>query len=161
MNKTQDTLRKIAEALGVVTAEVKTDATVEKVTVEENTETKEVVDVVEDVVAPIVEEKAVEAVEIIEEAKEEVLEPKAVDKVEEPKEDPRVAEMQKQIEDLKAILTNALSQPEEETEVVPEVKEEPKGLTHSPEKPVASKNTGIGKKGDSIQSRVFKYINNN
>ena len=140
MNKTQDTLRKIAEALGVVTAEVKTDATVEKVTVEENTEAKESVDVVEDVVAPIVEEKAVEAVEIIEEAKEEILEPKAVDKVEEPKEDPRVAEMQKQIEDLKAILTNALSQPEEETKVIPEVKEEPKG--------------------DSIQSRVYKYINN-
>ena len=77
MNKTQDTLRKIAEALGVVTAEVKTDATVEKVTVEENTEAKESVDVVEDVVAPIVEEKAVEAVEIIEEAKEEILERRA------------------------------------------------------------------------------------
>ena len=121
MNKTQETLRKIAEALGVVTAEVKEDAVVEKVTTEENIETKESVDVVEDVVAPVVEE----------------------------------------IEDLKAILTNALSQPEEETEVVPEVKEEPKGLTHSPEKPVASKNTGIGKKGNSIQSRVFKYINNN
>ena len=161
MNKTQDTLRKIAEALGVVTAEVKEDAVVEKVTTEENIETKESVDVVEDVVAPVVEEKVAETTEIIEEAKEEVLEPKAVDKVEEPKEDPRVAEMQKQIEDLKAILTNALSQPEEETEVIPEVKEEPKGLTHSPEKPVASKNTGIGKKGNSIQSRVFKYINNN
>tara|TARA_R110000772_G_scaffold155023_1_gene266066 strand:- start:272 stop:490 length:219 start_codon:yes stop_codon:yes gene_type:complete len=71
MSKTQETLRKIAEALGVVTAEVKEDAVVEKVTTEENIETKESVDVIEDVVAPVVEEKVAETTEVIEEAKEE------------------------------------------------------------------------------------------
>ena len=161
MNKTQETLRKIAEALGVVTAEVKEDAVVEKVATEENKDAEVVADVKEDVVAPEAEETVAEATKVIEDAPEAPEAEVTPAKAEEPTEDPRVAEMQKQIEDLKAILTNALSQPEVETEVVPEVKEEPKGLTHSPEKPVASKNTGIGKKGNSIQSRVFKYINNN
>ena len=46
---------------------------------------------------------------------------------------------------------------------VPEVEApEPKGLTHSPEAPVAKKAaSGVGRKGGSIQERVNRYINNN
>jgi len=160
----KDTLRKIAEALNIATESPKEETiTAEKVAVSEVIETTTPEDVKEDAPTDVAESKVEESTEIIADAKEETLEPEAVSEdVIEPKDDPRVAEMQNQIEELKAILKNALTQePEEVVENIPEVKEDDKGLTHSPEKSVSSKAGGIGKKGESIQSRVYKYMNNN
>ena len=81
---------------------------------------------------------------------------------EEPTQEPkseRVEALEKQLEDLKSILADAMKQPEPTEVEVPQ--EEPKGLTHSPEKEVKKTANGVGKKGTSIQERVFKYINNN
>jgi len=160
----KETLRKIAEALNIATESPKEETiAAEKVAVSEVIEATTPEDVKEDAPAAVVESNVVESTKVIADAKEEALEPEAVSEdVSEPQEDPRVAEMQSQIEELKAILKNALSQePEEVEENIPEIKENDEGLTHSPEKPVAKKAGGIGKKGESIQSRVYKYINNN
>ena len=74
-------------------------------------------------------------------------------------EDERVRELESQLADLKKILESAMTEPKQED--VPEVKqEEPKGLTHSPEKEIKTKSKGIGSKGMSIQERVYKYMNN-
>ena len=163
----KETLQKIAEALNIASSEpkeVSVDETQVEVTPVVETEVKE--EVKEE--APVEEVKSAEAVETAEavEVKEEATEEPTVkeeasEKVEVSKDSERVAEMQKQIEDLKAILQNALSQPEEEKVEAPQVKNEPKGLTHSPEKPVQTKANGIGNKGSSIKDRVFKYISNN
>ena len=80
-------------------------------------------------------------------------------KEEEVKEDERVRELESQLADLKKILNSAMSAPQPEE--VPEViQEEPKGLTHSPEKEIQKKAKGIGSKGMTIQERVYKYMNN-
>ena len=72
--------------------------------------------------------------------------------------DERVGELEKQLADLKEILKNAMTQEEAPQVEAPE----PKGLTHSPEKEVAKKAaSGVGRKGNSIQERVNRYINNN
>ena len=104
--------------------------------------------------------------EVVEEVKTEVVEePKAEPQIEteaEPKEevkDNRVEALESQLADLKKILADAMKVEEVETPVVPEP--EPKGLTHSPEKEVKTTAKGVGRKGATIQERVFKYINNN
>jgi hypothetical protein len=104
--------------------------------------------------------------EVVEEVKTEVVEePKAEPQIEteaEPKEevkDDRVEALESQLADLKKILADAMRVEEVETPVVPEP--EPKGLTHSPEKEVKTTAKGVGRKGTTIQERVFKYINNN
>ena len=146
----KETLQKIAEALNIaatpeatpeVTPEVKTEETPEAVI-----ETPEAVE--ETVVETPKEEPSAEVVET---PKEEIKE--------EPKEDPKVAALEAKVSELKEILANALREPE----VTPPTPEavEPEGLKHNPEvKPNKAAN-GIGKKGGSIQERVFKYINNN
>lgn len=162
----KETLQKIAEALNIASSEPK-EVSVEETKVEATPEVEtEVSNEVENEVkneTPVEEVKeTAEAVEVKEEAAEEpTIKEEASDKLEVSKDSERVAEMQKQIEDLKAILQNALSQPAEEKVEAPQVKEEPKGLTHSPEKPVQTKANGIGQKGNSIKDRVFKYISNN
>lgn len=104
--------------------------------------------------------------EVVEEVKTEVVEePKAEPQIEteaEPKEevkDNRVEALESQLADLKKILADAMKVEEVETPVVPEP--EPKGLTHSPEAEVKTTAKGVGRKGTTIQERVFKYINNN
>ena len=103
--------------------------------------------------------------EVVEEVKTEVEEPKAEPQIEteaEPKEevkDDRVQALESQLADLKKILADAMKVEEVETPVVPEP--ETKALTHSPEAEVKTTAKGVGKKGTTIQERVFKYINNN
>ena len=161
----KETLQKIADALNITAKEKATEEVVK--VKEEATEA-----VAEDAKVESVEEPVVEAAEEVKETEEvKGEEPKsteatekevATEEVEEVKPSAELAAMQQQIEDLKEILKNALSQPEEpKVQEVPEVKEEPKGLTHSPEKTVSTKANGIGQKGNSIKDRVFKYITNN
>ena len=115
----KDTLKKIAEALNIVSGEAK---------------------------------------EIVSEAIQEAAE--SIDPTPEPK-NARVDELEKQLADLKEILKNAMTQPEVIEAPIVEAPE-PKGLTHSPEAPVAKKTaSGVGRKGGSIQERVNRYINNN
>lgn len=147
----KETLKKIAEALNIVGGEETIANVVEKT---EEVKPQEVAEAVE---------TEVEATpEVVTEVTEEVVEA-VVEKTEEVKEDPkasRVEELEGQLNDLKKLLKDAMNQPEPVE--VPEIKQEaPKGLTHSPEKEVKKKMDGIGQKGDSIQSRVYKYINNN
>ena len=165
----KDTLKKIAEALNIVSGDVK-EAVVDIIddAKEVATEVAEAVeDVVEDVVETVEDAKdavletvsdVVEAVgEAVEDAGEAIQDAaEAIDPTPEPKNE-RVDELEKQLADLKEILKNAMAQPE-----TPEVEAEPKGLTHSPEKEVAKKaGSGVGRKGSSIQERVNRYINNN
>tara|TARA_R110000796_G_C14243112_1_gene397566 strand:+ start:22 stop:492 length:471 start_codon:yes stop_codon:yes gene_type:complete len=153
----KDTLKAIAEALNIVSGdakEVTPEVTTEvaEVVTEETTEAAEVApEVVEDKTPEVTPEVA----EVIEVAPE--VAPEAVEVAPEV-DNSRVNELESQLADLKEILKNAMSQPE-----VPEVEApEPKGLTHSPEAPVAKKAaSGVGRKGSSIQERVNRYINNN
>ena len=153
----KETLQKIAEALNIVSSEKETEQVeqpvaeqpAEEVAQEEQAESTQE----EQPVAEVTEEPAEEVAE----------EPAAEEQKEEPKSDPRVEELERQLADLKEILKNATAQPVEEEKVVPEPPKpaEPKGLTHSPEKQVKTKAKGVGNKGGDIMSRVFKYMNNN
>ena len=147
----KETLKKIAEALNIVDAQP---------AVEENVE------------QPVVEEQPVEQPEPVADqpvAEEPVAEEPVVEEQPEAKPEAQpepvagnneVELLKKQLDDMKEILKNALAQPDEP--VVPEIpQKEPEGLTHSPEAQVRQKAKGIGKKGDDIMSRVFKYMNNN
>ena len=146
----KETLQKIAEALNIVDAQPAVDENVEQPVVEAQVEEQPVVEESkpEEPVAdqPVVEEP------VVEEQPEAQPEPVA--------ENNEVELLKKQLDDMKEILKNALAQPDEP--VVPEIpKEEPQGLTHSPEANVQQRAKGIGRKGDDIMSRVFKYMNNN
>ena len=155
MLNAKDTLRKIADALNIA-AEPTEQPTPQPEAVEPTKELIEepTAEVVEEV-KEVTEEPKAEPQEVTEvEPKEEVQEEPA----QEPKNE-RVEALEKQLEDLKSILADAMKQPEPTEVEVP--KEEPKGLTHSPEKQVKKTANGVGKKGASIQERVFKYINNN
>lgn len=162
MLNAKETLKKIADALNVVSNdEQKTEEVVET---PEVVEAQDATEVTEEVV------ETPEATEVTAEVKEEVVEEKSEEPKEEPKaeekeevkaDDSRVKELEAQIESLKDIIAKSLEQ-EEVKQEVPEVPtDEPKGLTHSPEKPVRTKANGIGSKGGDIKSRVWKYINNN
>lgn len=162
MLNAKETLKKIADALNVVSNdEQKTEEVVET---PEVVEAQDATEVTEEVV------ETPEATEVTAEVKEEAVEEKSEEPKEEPKaeekeevkaDDSRVKELEAQIESLKDIIAKSLEQ-EEVKQEVPEVPtEEPKGLTHSPEKPVRTKANGIGSKGGDIKSRVWKYINNN
>jgi ABC-type transporter Mla subunit MlaD len=181
----KETLKKIAEALNIVGDTVKEEVkeTVENVK-ESAAEVAEAVgdvgeaiaDAAEDAVEAVVEkatdvkeaveEKVADAIDAVGDKLEEAgeaLQQKAeeIDPDKDRENDKRVADLEKQLSDLKEILKNAMAEPKvEDTPEIPE--EEPKGLTHSPEKKVSKKpGNGVGKKGTSIQERVFKYINNN
>ena len=141
----KDTLQKIAEALNIASSEpeVKEEVTPQEEPVQEKQETPE------QEPETITEEPKEETPEVTEEPTEEPKEaeeqPVEEPKAEEPKDDPRVADLEKQLSELREILKNAMSEPVEAPE--PEKVEEPKGLTHSPEKPVSKKAGGIGNKG--------------
>ena len=152
----KDTLKAIAEALNIVSGDAK-EVTPEvapeavKVATDETTEVAEV--------APeVVKDEAPEVAEVAEVAPE--VTPEAVEAAPEV-DNSRVNELEKQLSDLKEILKNAMTQPEVIEAPIVEAPE-PKGLTHSPEAPVAKKAaSGVGRKGGSIQERVNRYINNN
>lgn len=157
MLNAKETLKKIADALNVVSNdEPKVKEVIETPETVEAQETPEVTkEVVE---TPEATKETAEVAKEVEEPKEE---PKAEEKEEVKVNDSRVKELEAQIESLKDIISKSLEQ-EEVKQQAPEVPtEEPKGLTHSPEKPVRKKANGIGSKGGDIKSRVFKYINNN
>ena len=146
----KETLQKIAEALNIVTA-VKEEQTAVEAPV---TEMEELV-----TEEPATEEAQADPVAEVSE-QEETDEP-TEEPVAEERQDDRVLDLERQLADLREILKNAMSEPvAEELPVAPAA--EPKGLTHSPEKTVSTKKgSGIGKKGESIQDRVFRYMNNN
>ena len=152
MLNAKDTLQKIAEALNIAAQPQETTEVQPTPQPEAVEPTKELI---EEPTPEVVEEVKTEVVE----------EPKAEPQIEteaEPKEevkDDRVEALESQLADLKKILADAMKVEEVETPVVPEP--EPKGLTHSPEKEVKTTAKGVGKKGTTIQERVFKYINNN
>ena len=152
MLNAKDTLQKIAEALNIA-AQPQEATEVQPTPQPEAVEpTKELIEeptpeVVEEVKTEVVEEPKAEPQEVTEvEPKEEV-------------KDNRVEALESQLADLKKILADAMKVEEVEAPVVPEP--EPKGLTHSPEKEVKTTAKGVGRKGTTIQERVFKYINNN
>ena len=151
MLNAKDTLQKIAEALNIA-------AQPQETTEVQPTPQPEAVE-------PTKELTEEPTAEVVEEVKTEVEEPKAEPQIEteaEPKEDvkdDRVEALESQLADLKKILADAMKVEEVETPVVPEP--ETKALTHSPEKEVKTTAKGVGKKGTTIQERVFKYINNN
>jgi len=152
MLNAKDTLQKIAEALNIAAQPQETTEVQPTPQPEAVEPTKELI---EEPTPEVVEEVKTEVVE----------EPKAEPQIEteaEPKEevkDDRVEALESQLADLKRILADAMRVEEVETPVVPEP--EPKGLTHSPEKEVKTTAKGVGRKGTTIQERVFKYINNN
>ena len=149
MLSAKDTLKKIADALNIAT----------------ETPAAEVVAVPEVTAEPVAPTPEPEVAEIVEPAAEPVVEPVAETPAaevvpEEVKEDPRVEALEQQLKDLKGILADAMKVDEPIAPELPQA--EPQGLTHSPEAVVKSESaSGIGKKGQSIQERVFKYINNN
>ena len=151
MLNAKDTLQKIAEALNIAAQPQETTEVQPTPQPEAVEPTKELIE------EPIA--------EVVEEVKTEVEEPKAEPQIEteaEPKEevkDDRVEALESQLADLKKILADAMKVEEVETPVVPEP--ETKALTHSPEKEVKTTAKGVGRKGTTIQERVFKYINNN
>jgi fused signal recognition particle receptor len=151
MLNAKDTLQKIAEALNIA-------AQPQEATEVQPTPQPEAVEPTKELIEePIA--------EVVEEVKTEVEEPKAEPQTEtevEPKEevkDDRVEALESQLADLKKILADAMKVEEVETPVVPEP--ETKALTHSPEAEVKTTAKGVGRKGTTIQERVFKYINNN
>ena len=152
MLNAKDTLQKIAEALNIAAQPQETTEVQPTPQPEAVEPTKELI---EEPTPEVVEEVKTEVVE----------EPKAEPQIEteaEPKEevkDNRVEALESQLADLKKILADAMKVEEVDTPVVPEP--EPKGLTHSPEKEVKTTAKGVGRKGATIQERVFKYINNN
>ena len=152
MLNAKDTLQKIAEALNIAAQPQETTEVQPTPQPEAVEPTKELIEeptpeVVEEVKTEVVEEPKVEPqIETEAEPKEEV-------------KDDRVEALESQLADLKKILADAMKVEEVETPVVPEP--EPKGLTHSPEKEVKTTAKGVGRKGTTIQERVFKYINNN
>jgi hypothetical protein len=152
MLNAKDTLQKIAEALNIAAQPQETTEVQPTPQPEAVEPTKELI---EEPTPEVVEEVKTEVVE----------EPKAEPQIEteaEPKEevkDDRVEALESQLADLKKILADAMKVEEVEAPVVPEP--EPKGLTHSPEKEVKTTAKGVGRKGTTIQERVFKYINNN
>ena len=148
----KDTLKAIAEALNIVSGDVK------EVAPEVANETTEVAEVASEVVEAETTEVAPEVAEVVEVAPE--VTPEAVEVAPEV-DNSRVNELEKQLADLKEILKNAMAQPEVIEAPIVEA-QEPRGLTHSPEAPVANKAaSGVGRKGGSIQERVNRYINNN
>lgn len=154
----KETLQKIAEALNIATASPQ----VEPVKEEQIAVEAPVNEVEESVTEELVTEEAqAEPVAEVSEQEETSDEPTEEPAAEEQQDD-RVLDLERQLADLREILKNAMSEPATQEEPVAPKAEEPKGLTHSPEKIVSQKKgSGLGKKGESIQDRVFKYMNNN
>ena len=154
----KETISKIADALNIAKGEDVTQETPEvkeevaPVATEETVEVKTEDAKVEEVKAE--ETKAEEPAKATEEVKEEEA-PAPEVKEEEVKEDPRVAKMQEQIDELQKMLEAAVKS-EEVTEEAPEVETKP--LTHSPETTPDTNHKKIGGHGGDVMSRVYKYL---
>lgn len=146
----KETLKKLAEALGVVSENENVTESIE--TTQEEVQSTPEVENVEETVNEVIEEPKEEA-SVTE--TEEVNEP--VQAEETVKEDTEVNALKEEIENLKKILKAAIEEESKPEVVIPT--EQTKPLTHSPEKKMAPKAQGIGQKGASIQERVYKYIN--
>lgn len=161
MPSAKETLDKIAQAIGIATAEPTPEVVEETTEVVEDTpvaeevkETEEATETVEETTEETTEEvtEEVETTENNDEPEAEVAEDKSGE---------RVAELEAQINELKKIIADSLTNETEDVVETPEIPvKEDEGLTHSPEAEVAVKRTKIGNKGGSIMSNVFKYINN-
>ena len=153
----KETLKKLAEALGVASEqpeEATPEAPVEKVeAAPEETTPEEAVSEPEAEAAP----EAVEAEEAPIKEGETSEEAESPEAPEAKQDDAEVKALKDEIESLKKILKAAIEEESKEVEIP---KQETKPLTHSPEKKLQSKASGIGNKGGSIQERVYKYINN-
>ena len=168
MPSAKETLDKIAQAIGIATSEkVETvEETVETAEVETTEEVVETQDAPAEEVAEEVTEteetqEVAEEVEKTEEATEEVEEASTeVEETNETPEDNRVKELEAQINELKEILKNALSNETEGENDTPEVPVDDEGLKHSPEAEVKPQHKQLGNKGGDILTNVFKYINN-
>lgn len=156
----KDTLKKIADALGVSPNEKANTEPIVEAAVEQKEapavekkeepnsvkEIKETKTVEKEVETPKTEVDADKTTEIAKEEvenKEEVKEP-VINKPSE------LDLLKDQVNELKKLIAE---------NKVPEVEEEPKGLVHNPEAGVSKRGQRIGNKGGDITSRVYKYIN--
>lgn len=167
MPSAKETLDKIAQAIGIATAD-KVETVEETVETPEIEATEEVVETTDNTTEEVTEEvtetenteEVAEEVVETEEATEEVEEtPKEVEKTDEAPDDSRVKELESQINELKKIIQDSLSNETEDKVETPEIPVDDKGLTHSPEAEVKTKGKRLGNKGGDILSNVFKYIN--
>lgn len=167
MPSAKETLDKIAQAIGIATA-TETEAVEETVETPEVETTEEVVETADNTTEEVTEEvteaenteevadEVVETEEVTEEAEEASTE---VEEADETPEDSRVKELEAQIDELKKIIQDSLSNETEDKVETPEIPVDDKGLTHSPEAEVKPKSRKLGNKGGDILSNVFKYIN--
>ncbi len=147
----KETIKKIADALNIG------DAAEKEVKVEDT----KTVEQVEEVKAEATEDKVEDVkAETTEDAKtEEVTEaPKVEVETEENKEDAKIADLQKQVDELSKLLEVAVSK-EVKEDVIPEIPEDKvEPLTHSPESTPETTTKKIGGHGGDVLSRVYKYM---
>ena len=151
----KETIKKIADALNIGAEET---TKVEETKVEDKKEVVEPTEIVtEDVKAEAVTEdtKEVKTTEVVAETTE-----VAEDVKETPKEDTRITDLQKQVDELSKLLEVAVSKDADTIEdTVPEIPQaEVQPLTHSPETTPDSNRKKIGGHGGDVLSRVYKYM---
>ncbi len=160
MPSAKETLDKIAQAIGIATAD-KVETVEETVETPEVEATEEVVETADNTTEEVTEEVAEteENKEVADEVVETEEVTEEVDKTDEAPDDSRVKELESQINELKKIIQDSLSNETEEKVETPEIPVDDKGLTHSPEAEVKTRGKKLGNKGGDILSNVFKYIN--
>jgi cell pole-organizing protein PopZ len=160
MPSAKETLDKIAQAIGIATAD-KVETVEETVETPEVEATEEVVETNDNTTEEVTEEvtETEENKEVADEVVETEEVTEEVDKTDEAPDDSRVKELESQINELKKIIQDSLSNETEEKVETPEIPVDDKGLTHSPEAEVKTRGRKLGNKGGDILSNVFKYIN--
>jgi len=160
MPSAKETLDKIAQAIGIATAD-KVETVEETVETPEVEATEEVVETNDKTTEEVTEEVAEteENKEVADEVVETEEVTEEVEKTDEAPDDSRVKELESQINELKKIIQDSLSNETEEKVETPEIPVDDKGLTHSPEAEVKTRGKKLGNKGGDILSNVFKYIN--
>jgi cell pole-organizing protein PopZ len=160
MPSAKETLDKIAQAIGIATAD-KVETVEETVETPEVEATEEVVETADNTTEEVTEEVAEteENKEVADEVVETEEVTEEVEKTDEAPDDSRVKELESQINELKKIIQDSLSNETEEKVETPEIPVDDKGLTHSPEAEVKTRGKKLGNKGGDILSNVFKYIN--
>jgi len=160
MPSAKETLDKIAQAIGIATAD-KVETVEETVETPEVEATEEVVETNDNTTEEVTEEVAEteENKEVADEVVETEEVTEEVEKTDEAPDDSRVKELESQINELKKIIQDSLSNETEEKVETPEIPVDDKGLTHSPEAEVKTRGKKLGNKGGDILSNVFKYIN--
>jgi len=160
MPSAKETLDKIAQAIGIATAD-KVETVEETVETPEVEATEEVVETADNTTEEVTEEVAEteENKEVADEVVETEEVTEEVEKTDEAPDDSRVKELESQINELKKIIQDSLSNETEEKVETPDIPVDDKGLTHSPEAEVKTRGKKLGNKGGDILSNVFKYIN--